>query len=131
MKMVAFTLSELKAAGLLDSCVFVAASEFSDGGAHATHFLPTLVAGQAKPLMGGRHVAYRSTDPLVDRGAPCNGQQVHAFSPSWARTLPGTANRCVSDLWQSALEAVGAFTGTQRFGDTQLWSPSVLTELWR
>ncbi len=134
LEMFGYLMSLLKGAGgagsLLANSVVVGTSEFSDGGMHSGHFLPVLVAGQARPLQTGRHVAYKSSDLLADRGTPCNGQPVHAFTPTWARSLPGIENRCISDLWQSCLQAVGAYDGSQRFGDTTLWQPSRLSELW-
>jgi hypothetical protein len=110
MEQVAYFLDLLRAADmggedLLGSTAFVATSEFSDGGLHHDQYLPVIAAGRLGGMTGGRVLAF-----------PCDQPESWQEAP-WCAGLPGRANRCITDLWQSALTAVGALEEGEVFGD--------------
>jgi hypothetical protein len=118
MEMVAYLMSLLKATDgtlppLLDSTVMVALSEFGDGGLHYDTYIPVICAGKAgatgaSAMKTGYNLAF-----------PCsNGEDF--TNATWCKSLPGTPNRCLNDVWQSALMAMGALKDGQLFGDPTL-----------
>lgn len=120
MKQVAYMLSQLTAGGagtgsLLDSSVFVATSEMTNGY-HDVSYMPVIVAGKAKGMTTGQNIAFAN-----DQGS----------APSWARRLPGRKNRCMNDLWLTALRAAGALGPAEAFAPTSGYQAQVLPELWQ
>jgi len=93
---------------LLDSTVFVAISEFNDGGPHYQNYVPVIAAGNG--LRGGSNLAF-----------PTEFKETFMV-PAWARTLPGPKNRTPNDLWQNVLQTLGVYQAGQKFG-----APSVTT----
>lgn len=119
MKKFAYLLQQLKnpsdpGGDMLSQSAVVATSEFNYGGSHDINFLPVIVAGQARPMVTGKHIALKAQDS----------------APTWSLNLPGTSDRCINDLWQSALQAVGTHSVNDKFGDTGRWNPTAITGLW-
>lgn len=113
MEQVAYFVNALKTpdamgGSLLDDMAFVALSEFGDGGLHHESYIPIIAAGRLGGMTGGRHV--------VNRCDFAEGWQEGAFCAS----APGPANRCINDLWQSALTGLGALGEGDIFGDPSL-----------
>lgn len=113
MEQVAYFLRALAAddgtGSLLDTTAFVATSEFSGGGLHHNQFLPVIVAGGIGGMATGQNIVL-----------PCDMAESWQ-EPRWCGSIPGTnRNRCVNDLWQSALMAVGALDDGEKFGDPAL-----------
>ncbi|MBL8953065.1 MAG: DUF1552 domain-containing protein [Myxococcaceae bacterium] len=148
MAKVAYFLSRLKALGagtpggsLLQNSTFVALSEFYTGH-HVNNFLPVLVAGQARPMVTGQHVAFKNH--YHQAYGPNDPYPNWSELPTWTRALPAVPNNrvfgnvlgmeqsavCLNDLWQSALEATGAYRSGEKFGDPALWSARRLPHLW-
>ena len=119
---VAYFLTLLKApdatgASLLDNSVFVAMTEFGDGGLHGDSYVPVIAAGTAGGMRGGSNLAFR-----------CDFAEAWQEAP-WCSGLSGTANRSMNDLWQAALVGVGALDDGDRFGDPGL-ATRALEGLW-
>jgi hypothetical protein len=117
MEQLAYLLKLLKAdsgtGALLDSSVLVATSEFGDGGLHYDSYVPFVVAGKAgrtgaDAMKAGRNLIF-----------PCSLSQGFQNGPFCA-TKAGTPNRCINDVWQSALEALGVLAPGQKYGDPTL-----------
>ncbi|MBL8740924.1 MAG: DUF1552 domain-containing protein, partial [Myxococcales bacterium] len=113
MEQFAYFMAALKGDGqnqenLLDRSAVVALSEFSAGERHEDTYLPVFAAGKLGGMQGGRNLVF-----------PCDMPQSFQEA-SWCASLSGTANRCINDVWQSALEATGAFTSDEKFGDETL-----------
>jgi hypothetical protein len=109
MEQLAYMLAHLSAddgtGSMLDQSAFIATSEFSGGGLHYHHYLPMIVAGKINGMATGQHLVF-----------PCDHPESWQEA-SWCASKPGTPNRCVNDVWQSALMAVGALGDGEVFGD--------------
>jgi hypothetical protein len=120
MEMVAYFLQRLKgsaeAENLLESSAFIASSEFSSGNMHYHEFLPTLVGGTLGGMETGRSIAL-----------PCTFDEDWQ-TPPWC-DVAGTPDRCINDLWTTALRAVGALADDEVFGDPTL-DTQVIEGLW-
>lgn len=125
MSQVAYYLDKLRTPrtsgpSLLDSSVFVAASEFGDAGGHQPYFLPAIVAGKANsatPMVTGQNLVY-----------PCTWSPDYSQAP-WCSTVQGVSNRTPNDVWTSALQAVGALGPGDVFGMTGIGT-APLPGLW-
>jgi Protein of unknown function (DUF1552) len=100
-------------ATLLDSSAVIATSEFGDGGLHYDSYIPFIVAGKAGQTGAA---AMPTGNNLI---FPCALDQGFK-NGAWCANAPGDKNRCTNDLWQSALQAVGAMPAGQKFGDPTL-----------
>lgn len=111
MEILAYFLDRLRgpaeAENLLDNAAFIASSEFSSGNMHYHEFIPTIVAGGLGGMQTGRSI-----------GLPCTFAEDWQ-TPAWC-DLAGQPDRCINDLWTSALRAVGALDDTEVFGDPSL-----------
>jgi hypothetical protein len=122
MDQVAYLLDGLKASSsgapaLLDSSVFLALSEFNDGGMHYHNYLPVIAAGKVNGMATGKNLGF-PTQFAEDW-----------MTPAWARTLPGKKNVCVNDLWQAVLQALDVYTAGEVFGAPGIGT-SALPGLW-
>ncbi len=113
MEQLAYFLAALKGDGqnqenLLDRSAVVALSEFSAGERHEDSYLPVFTAGKLGGMTGGRNLVF-----------PCDMAESFQEAP-WCASVSGMPNRCINDVWQSALEATGAFAPGEVFGDETL-----------
>ena len=120
MQQLAYFLDKIKkttegAGSLLDSCAVVATSEFSSGTDHGENNLFAIVAGKLGNMATGRSIA-------VPCKADQRGEVARCVNKAGGET-------CVNDLWQAALQAVGALSDTQKFGDPTV-STKALSGLW-
>ncbi len=117
MERIAYALDLLKqddnGTTLLDDMAFVATSEFSTGSLHHNQFMPAIVAGKINGMATGQNII-----------CPCDMPESWQ-EPSWCGGLPGSPNRCMNDLWTSALRAVGALGESEIFGDPSLPTASI------
>lgn len=120
MEIVAYFLQRMKGSGeaenLLESSAFVASSEFSSGNMHFEEFVPAIVAGTLGGMQTGRSIAL-----------PCTFEEDWQ-TPAWCG-VAGQPDRCINDLWTTALRAVGALDEGEAFGDPTL-DTGVIEELW-
>lgn len=120
MEMLAYYLQRLRGDGegedLLESTAFIASSEFSSGNFHYHEFLPVVVAGRLGGMQTGRSMAL-----------PCTFDEAWQ-TPPWCG-VAGTPDRCINDLWTTALRAVGALDEAEVFGDPTL-DTQIIEGLW-
>jgi hypothetical protein len=120
MEIVAYFLQRLKGGGeaenLLESSAFVASSEFSSGNLHYEEFVPAIVAGTLGGMQTGRSLALPCTFPEDWQ------------TPPWCG-VAGQPDRCINDLWTTALRAVGAIADDEVFGDPTL-DTKIIEGLW-
>jgi hypothetical protein len=111
MEMLAYFVQALKgsdgAENLLADSAFIASSEFSSGNMHLHEFLPVVVAGGLGGMATGQSIAL-----------PCTFDEDWQ-TPAWC-DVAGKPDRCINDLWTTALRAVGALAETEVFGDPSL-----------
>jgi hypothetical protein len=120
MQQLAYFLGKIKgtiegAGSMLDSCAVVATSEFSSGTDHGENNLFAIVAGKIGNMATGRSIA-----------VPCKPDQRGEIARCVNKAGGET---CVNDLWQAALQAVGALSDAQKFGDPSV-STKALSGLW-
>ncbi|MCA9712554.1 MAG: DUF1552 domain-containing protein, partial [Myxococcales bacterium] len=120
MEMLAYYVQQLRGSGeaedLLESTSFIASSEFSSGNFHYHEFLPVVVAGTLGGMQTGQAIAL-----------PCTFDEAWQ-TPPWCG-VAGTPDRCINDLWTTALRAVGALDDTEVFGDPTL-DTQIIEGLW-
>jgi hypothetical protein len=116
MEMVAKLLGYLKendgTGSLLDQSVFVATTEFGDGGLHYDSYVPFIVAGKAGRGADGMKTGF-------NHQFRCEFGEGFK-NASWCATKPPPANRAINDVWQSALMALGVLGPNEKFGDPTL-----------
>lgn len=138
MKQFAYLLDELSkpdATGntLLDQSAVIAFSEFGDAGGHSVHYVPFIVAGKAgrtgaNAMPTGQNIFYRCEYKSPNsQGYRCDATS--SISMGAANSLPGAPYRTTNELWQTALQAVGALKPGEVFGEPSL-NTKPLAGLW-
>jgi hypothetical protein len=111
---------------LWDSAVVVGGSEFSHGFDHSTWSPVVMVGGKLKPMASGNHVVFPY---FKETSSPDKDFLQAAFH----KPVNGETDnpRCVNDLWQTVLQALGVFPSGQKFGDQNIHTSLALPGLWQ
>ncbi len=112
---------------LLDSSVFVALSEFSSGETHYANELPIIVAGKAG--VTGNAAMKTGSNLVFPCPNPDGNKDNDWIYPDWCQYKTNGPKRCINDVWQSALTALGILSPNEIWGDPTIGT-TPLPGLW-